>query len=362
MDYRAVIIDDEAWTRDTIKRIGRWQEYGFQIVGEAADGISGIECIKELKPHLIVTDMKMPGIDGAELLQLLDRGNIKSKIIVVSGYYDYNYTRQALNSHVMDYLLKPIKEDEFNRLIQQCAVELDAELAKEEQREISLVGNVDSDWFTKYIEARNDARKCLEGMSKKGVQVALNRIKALLDLQSNAKTRLRLVINVNYDLQKIMEEIIIANLIEGFEQSFIVELSYTIRENGTIDELIGHYIGAAEKIIDAATAQKLRRNKIDIQAIKQYVDGNFAENISLDAIAKANYVSKEYLSTAFKKDVGVNFSDYLTKVRMEKAKELIVDFGVPIQKVSDMTGYLDIAHFYKTFKKYFGTSPGKMKE
>ncbi len=361
MDYRVVIIDDEAWTRDTIKRIGQWQEFGFQIVGEAADGVSGIECIKQLKPHLIITDMKMPGIDGAELLQLLSLQNIKAKVIVISGYYDYNYTRQALNSHVMDYLLKPIKEDEFNQLIKRCSHELNMETQLEEQKEISLVGIADTSWLTKYFEARNDARKCLEGLSKKGVQLALDKIRALLDLQDNNKAKLKLIINVNYDLHKIMEETVIAKYSDGLDQSLAVELSYTIRENGTNGEFIKHYSTIADKIIDAVVLQKQRKNKIDILAIKQFVDINFSENISLEELAKTNYVTKEYLSSAFKKELGMNFSDYLTRVRMEKAKELIVDYGVPIQTVSNMTGYLDIAHFYKTFKKYFGTSPGKMR-
>ena len=361
MDYRVVIIDDEAWTRDTIKRIGNWQEYGFQMVGEAADGVSGIECIKQLKPHLIITDMKMPGIDGAELLQLLSQQNIKTKVIVISGYYEYNYTRQALNSRVMDYLLKPIKEDEFNRLIKRCSDELDRETLMEEQNEISLVGIADTSWLTKYIEARDDTRKCLEGLSKKGVRCALDKMKALLEQQKDDRAKLKLVINMNYDLHKIVEETVIAKYNAAVDRSFAVELPFTIRESGTHEEFIRHYTDIADKIIDEVNLQRQRKNKIDILAIKQFVDNNFSGNISLEELAKTNFVTKEYLSSAFKKELGMTFSDYLTRVRMEKAKELIVEYGLPIQAVSDMTGYLDIAHFYKTFKKYFGTSPGKMR-
>lgn len=361
MEYRAVIIDDEAWTRDTIKRIGQWQEYGFQIVGEAADGVSGIECIKELKPNLIVTDMKMPGIDGVELLQLLSQQNIKAKVIVVSGYYDYSYTRQALNSHVMDYLLKPIKVDEFNFLLKRCSQELNSENVIEDQKEISLVGIVETNWLSKYMDARNDTRKCLEGLSKKGIRASLDKVKMLLEQQNNDKDRLKLVINVNYDLHKIMEETVIAKNIDSLEKTLIAELTCTIRENTSNEELIEHYLKIAEKIIDIEIFQRQRKNKIDIPAIKKFVDTNFSGNISLEEVAKANYVTKEYLSSAFKKETGITFSDYLTSVRMEKAKELIVEYNIPIQTVLNMTGYLDVTHFYKTFKKYFGTSPGKMR-
>ena len=72
-------------------------------------------------------------------------------------------------------------------------------------------------------------------------------------------------------------------------------------------------------------------------------------------------MSKEYLSKAFKAEVGKGFQEYLTGLRMEKAKELILNYRVPIKDVGEMVGYMDQSHFYKTFKKYFGMTPGEMK-
>jgi len=89
---------------------------------------------------------------------------------------------------------------------------------------------------------------------------------------------------------------------------------------------------------------------------------NYAENITLEGMANRNFITKEYLSFAFKKETGTTFSNELIRIRMEKAKQLIIEYNLPIQKAAEMTGYQDIAHFYKTFKKFFGNSPGKIKE
>ena len=85
-EIRVVIIDDEAWTRDTIKRIGKWRELGCRIVGEASDGLSGLECIRQLDPHLIITDMKMPGLDGAQMLRELDELQNVRVVLEESGF------------------------------------------------------------------------------------------------------------------------------------------------------------------------------------------------------------------------------------------------------------------------------------
>lgn len=362
MEYRVVIIDDEAWTRDTLKRIGKWRQLGFQIVGEAADGISGLECIKELRPHLIITDMKMPGLDGAQLLQALAELDLSPKIIVVSGYYDYKYARQALNSHVADYLLKPVKEDAFNQRLAECVQELERETRSVSGSEAFLIGNVDAQWVKEYMKVREDLNQCFESASEKGVEVALGKIRDMFLTRVNRKAYLKLMIKTNYDLQRILEETILAKYDHVAEGLSPAVLSFTIHENSDINELINHYKNAAAKVISEITLQEHSKRHIDIPRIRKYLDENYAENITLEEMAKRAFVSKEYLSAAFKKEVGSTFSDYLTAVRMERAKKMILEYEIPIQKVSNLMGYVDAAHFYKTFKKYFNTTPGKMRE
>ncbi len=358
MMYKAVIIDDEAWTRDTIKRLGHWQEYGFRIVGEGADGISGMECIRSLMPDLIITDMNMPGLNGAEMLKVLDAEKIRAKVIVISGYDDYNYIRQAVCSGAMDYLLKPVKEEEFNALLKRCAQELGSQELNKSKGLKDLLGIVDKVWMDEYRRIREDFKVCLEGLSVQGIHAVLKQIRELLIPYREKEGALKLLIKVNYDLQRILEETAILRCTE-YE---INRIFFSLREMSTFDELLNHYRTEGELVIKNIEEGENGRNRININAIHEYMLVNYAENLTLEGMANQYYISKEYLSFAFKKETGSTFTNELIRIRMEKAKQLITEYHLPIQKAAEMTGYTDIAHFYKTFKKFFGNSPGKIKE
>jgi two-component system response regulator YesN len=81
----------------------------------------------------------------------------------------------------------------------------------------------------------------------------------------------------------------------------------------------------------------------------------------LELTAAIFYVSKEYLSKVFKATVGMGFQEYLTSLRMERAKELILSYKVPLKDIGELVGYLDQAHFYKTFKRFYGKTPGEIR-
>lgn len=360
--YKVVIIDDEAWTRDTIKRIGQWHKYGFQIAGEAADGISGIACIKTLAPDLIITDMHMPGLDGAGMLKIMQEENINSKVIVISGYDNFQYTKQALSSKVMDYLLKPIKEDEFNDLLKRCADELKITDFSMLKNSSSLMGYVAKDWLDNYRKIRDDFRNCIEGLSRRGLLLCTEQILNKVNQEAIGDRKLRILVKVNYDLLRIIEESVITRQIDQNADFTESDISFTIKENSSVEDLLAHYLEVGLQVISRAEDRQSKSSRINIEAIKEYMTNNYGDNITLGGMSEKYHISKEYLSTLFKKETGTTFSDYLIEVRMEKAKSLIIEYNLPIQKVAEMTGYLDIAHFYKMFKKYFGTSPGKIRD
>ncbi|MDF2941527.1 MAG: hypothetical protein K0S01_385 [Herbinix sp.] len=362
MAYKVVIIDDEAWTRDTIKRIGQWHRYGFQIAGEAADGISGIACIKTLAPDLIITDMQMPGLDGAGMLKIMQEENINSKVIVISGYDNFHYTKQALSSKVMDYLLKPIKEEEFNGLLKKCADELKTTSLSKLKNSSSLMGYVAKDWLDEYKKIRDDYRNCIEGLSKRGLLLCTEQLSKKVNQEAVEERKLRILVKVNYDLLRIVEETVITSQIDQNAEFMDSDISYTIKENSSVEELMAHYREVGLQVISQAEDRMSKSSRINIDAIKEYMLNNYGDNITLGGMAEKYHISKEYLSSLFKKETGKTFSDYLIEIRMNKARSLIVEYNLPIQRVAEMTGYIDITHFYKMFKKYFGTSPGRIRE
>lgn len=112
--YRVLIADDERKARNVILKKGDWEKIGIDVAGEAKNGDQLIEMIDRLLPDIIISDMKMPGLSGAELIEYISEKHKEIKIIVISGFDDFTYTHQAIKSNVVDYLMKPIESKNLN--------------------------------------------------------------------------------------------------------------------------------------------------------------------------------------------------------------------------------------------------------
>ena len=105
------LAEDEVIVRETIKRMIPWEELGFELVGEAADGEMALPLLIRQKPDLLITDIKMPFMDGLTLAKLAKKELPELKIVILSGYDDFNYAKQAISIGVEEYLLKPITKN-----------------------------------------------------------------------------------------------------------------------------------------------------------------------------------------------------------------------------------------------------------
>lgn len=111
------LAEDEVIVRETIKRMIPWEDLGFELVGEAADGEMALPLLLRQKPDLLITDIKMPFMDGLTLAKVAKKEIPGLKVVILSGYDDFNYAKQAINIGVEDYLLKPITKNAlFERL------------------------------------------------------------------------------------------------------------------------------------------------------------------------------------------------------------------------------------------------------
>ena len=105
---KTFLVEDEVVIREMIKKMIPWEQYGFELAGEASDGEMALPLILKSKPDLLITDIKMPFMDGLTLCKLVKKELPDIKIVILSGYDDFNYAKQAINIGVEDYLLKPI--------------------------------------------------------------------------------------------------------------------------------------------------------------------------------------------------------------------------------------------------------------
>ncbi len=130
MKYKVVLIDDEPIIRKGLKNIIDWEQFGCEVVAEARDGFEGLKMIEEHNPHIVFTDIKMPEMTGLEMLSELSDTQRNAKFIVLTGFRDFEYVKEALILGAFDFLLKPTKLNDIKKVVGRAVSELDLQKNK----------------------------------------------------------------------------------------------------------------------------------------------------------------------------------------------------------------------------------------
>lgn len=171
------LAEDEVIVRETIKRMIPWEELGFELVGEAADGEMALPLLIRQKPDLLITDIKMPFMDGLTLAKLAKKELPELKIVILSGYDDFNYAKQAINIGVEDYLLKPITKNALIERISEIRSRYEHEKTQKEyyekfQREMQAYEkNSSRDFFEALVRGSMDMMEVYKKAEKLGVDI-----------------------------------------------------------------------------------------------------------------------------------------------------------------------------------------------
>lgn len=133
--YSVVLVDDEAIILEGLRRVVKWDDYGCQVVGTAHDAISGRRLVQETQPHILFTDIRMPGDDGLTMLAGLRSEFPDMQVVVLTGYRDFAYAQEAIRLGVTRFLLKPSKMDEINEALQSAVKRLEKLVPAESEDE-----------------------------------------------------------------------------------------------------------------------------------------------------------------------------------------------------------------------------------
>lgn len=133
MSYKVFFVEDEAVTREGIRDNVNWQASGFEFCGEASDGEMALPLLRTTQPDVLITDIKMPFMDGLQLIKIVHERMPWVKIIILSGHDEFEYAQQAIKLGVADYLLKPITVQTLQNTLQKLTVQLDQERKEREE-------------------------------------------------------------------------------------------------------------------------------------------------------------------------------------------------------------------------------------
>lgn len=125
MVYTVLIVDDEYLIRKGMRQFLDWEQYGFTIIGEVANGLDALRFAQTNHVDLVITDIRMPGLDGLELVEKLHENKLYPYVTILSGYGEFEYARKAIEREVLSYLLKPIEEDALIDMLERAKQKLD---------------------------------------------------------------------------------------------------------------------------------------------------------------------------------------------------------------------------------------------
>ena len=235
---RVLLVDDEIMIREGFKRLFDWEAHDCEVVGEAADGMEALTQIDSLHPDIVIMDINIPIMNGLKVIQLSRIKHPDITFVIVSGYDDFSYCREALRLQITDYILKPVNYEEFGTCIDNLKISL-------------------------------------------------------------------------------------------FEQRV------------------------------SAASEPEKQEERTITGITRYLQEHLADEMSLSVLAEEFHLNPQYISQLFKNEIGVNFLSYLTSIRMENAKKLLLSTSLSIAEVADRSGFGDYRVFTKVFKKSEGITPSQ---
>ncbi|MBB2480146.1 response regulator [Bacillus sp. APMAM] len=342
--YRVMLVDDEYMIHLSLKKLILSMENKFLAVGSAEDGNEALQLLDSVSPHIVITDICMPEMDGLEFIKSAKEKFPSIVFIILSGYNDFEYAQKAIRYGVTDFLLKPIVPEQFIKTFNQIYAKLKANEQTFSQQ---------NDWV---LNLEYYKKQLAEHIWNANETDASNLIEIILNhYQKNQQIPLsQFLENILFFLDKALKkrmENLSLKIPDHFHWSNNIEISLN-----QLKTIITQMI----KIIQSSRNLGSRQN---ILKAVQYMEEHFPnESLSLQDVANFIGVSDAYFSRTFKEEMGIGFIKYLIDLRMKKAKELLKISNMKTYEVAIYVGYSDYPHFSRTFKKTFGLTPSEYRK
>ena len=341
---KVVLIDDEAAVKKTLNILVDSDYPDFQVVGEASDGLEGLALIEQTNPDLVITDIRMPVMDGLALVKEMRERSIETEVVIISGYDTFDYARQALRYGVKDYLLKPISARDVAAIFRQMVEKLRVEREQAQESQ---------EWLLSSKSLLKELANHIWVLNEPSAMLTLESIICEFSGKpyrhfSSREMYLKLVAQLNLQMNEIHEKA--PPLIDFTSLS---PLNNEADMRAACGLLIHEYIEAIRKMRRWSSYNPM------IKAVAYIQEHYHRSDLLIQDIASFIEMSPSYLSKTFKSEIGDTFTDYLTKMRMNKALQLLVDTNLKVYEVAQAVGYSDQTHFSKAFKKQYGVSPSE---
>lgn len=338
--HRIIVVEDEWVIRQAIVSMVKRMPM-FQIVGEADNGEVALELLLELKPHILLTDIRIPKLNGLLLAEKAKQGLPNLEIVLFSGYSDFEYVREGLRQGAFDYLLKPVQPEELERVLLQLSAKLSRPLIEASQK-------------LQWMEVGHQYAKRLAEHLWKIEQEAMIDVwnEMITEWQNDAQPDniFEQYRQLMYWINDHIREQYGGKLPERYTQ--VPAFTNQMDEDMTL---------LLQLLINIQAELQIQRNWHKnnlVEKVISYINSNYADaHLSLQQAADYAGMSSSYLSRSFKEEIGKSFVEYVTDLRIGKSRSLLADPNRRVYEVGDMVGYPVYAYFTRVFKKEVGYTP-----
>jgi len=405
---KVLIVDDESFVRRSLSEMLGSANHNFSIIGSVENGLEAIQLLREQAIDLVISDIRMPGMDGLELSKHIHECYPDTETILLTGYQDFSYASQAIRYGVREYLVKPNSVENILEVVTSVYERLEL---KKQHRQVSQLREKNlrekrlSDLLygipLPYFEEQ------LIPPFHSFVIITVNHLGDVMPQYWSEQAMYAAVINILEEcfslyanvvgIQEEQEAIIMLfypdeqseRIDEALTQEMMIKLSSLLKSPFSAGVSNPHYdLGALATAYHESlqACQQLKKDstrpviyysdvsmcsaspqlteQLQVKATRRVIsmmieamNSRLQENLSLKMIADELYMNPTYLGRLFKDDVGECFSSFLTKLRIQKAIELLNNVTLKVYEVSELVGFKDPAYFSLIFKKYMGMTP-----
>lgn len=464
--YKVLIVDDESYVVKSLHSTIDWSEYGYEVIGQAGNGVEALELIGALKPDLVFADVKMPGMGGLELIRIASGQYPDVLFIMISGHAEFSYAQNAMNNGALGYCLKPFEDSEIISMLGKASARLNQQRAAaglkllEELEDVSdekrlrasrtleklgvtrerkdgklqiavsigsgllsfplaiqaaslRIGNnkhlyiLDERyaaearrhlqaWFPRGVKgigwrssvvaieaAIDDIEAVIEaayqffitgkaglfetGKSVDAVHPALQRLGEALE-RKDLKTIRDVLASLGSDRSQltIRHALRIYNTVMSYlyrsDTDKLEDYAYSYEHLARLYPDFGQMTTELLRLLDRSVSYRAtqvpRAAKNDtFQSILKFIDEHYEGDISIQSISRRFDINPNYVSQLFKKNLGETFTDYIARMRMKQAGQLLQTTTLPVHEIASRVGYDEYYYFARVFKKITGQTP-----
>lgn len=336
--YEILFVDDDESIGFIISKFNLWKNSRFKIKKQARNGKEALEMLEKEAFDLVITDIRMPMVDGLELIKSMRHNGDKTAVILSSTYSDFEYAKEGLQLGAVDYIVKPLSEEDLSKALQRVEnLFLEREIEKKKVTEnISISKEKIEQWYNQMIHNDKDKSKLAAEFYSELEQLYPNRIEAYPIIMEQALSQM---------WKNICKTFTWIEQLEDFKCIFKKE------------DLFLEVEASIESLQHIVKKYELNKQDSLISKICSLIVSNISNEKILDFVASEIGLSKDYIGKLFRSKLGITMGEYCILIKMEYAKKMLRDSNMKIYEISTFLGYTTVDYFSKLFKNNVGHTP-----